>query len=80
MKSNFKNAARWARSTSAKIGAGVSGVMASGLALASGSGSPGSAIAGEVTGGKADMLLVIGACAILLGVLIVWGYTKRSAK
>jgi len=50
------------------------------MALASGSSSPGAAIAGEVAGGKADMGLVIGAIAVLLAIIVVWAYTKRAAK
>lgn len=77
----YMNAARrFATSAGAKISAGTATLMASGAALASGATSPGAAIAGEVSGGKADMGLVIGACAILLGILIVWAYTRRAGK
>lgn len=68
-------------STGTKIATGIATVMASGAALASGgSGSPGAAIAGELAGGKADIGLVIGACAILVGLVLVWAYVKRAAK
>lgn len=73
-------ARRFANNTAAKISAGTAALVASGAALASGSTSPGAAIAGEVSGGKADMGLVIGACAVLLGILIVWAYTRRAGK
>ncbi|HEL5042540.1 hypothetical protein ACS0OQ_11150 [Stenotrophomonas riyadhensis] len=77
----FMNAARrFGASTVAKIGAGTTALVASGAALASGSTSPGAAIAAEVAKGNADMALIIGAIAILLGILVVWAYTKRAAK
>lgn len=68
------------RSTAAKVSAGVSTMGASALALAGGGGggSPGSAIAGELGTGKADVMLVIGAVAIILGALILWAYVKRA--
>lgn len=80
MKNIMNTARRVAASTTAKVGTAVSGLMASGMALASGSGSPGSAIAGEMAGGKADIGLVVGACAVLLALIVVWAYTKRAAK
>lgn len=77
----FMNTARrFGSSTFAKIGAGTTALVASGAALASGSSSPGAAIAGELAGGKADMGVVIAACAVLIGVLLVWAYTRRAAK
>lgn len=71
---------RFGASTVAKIGVGTTALVASGAALASGSTSPGAAIAAEVAKGNADMALIIGAIAILLGILVVWAYTKRAAK
>lgn len=71
---------RFTSSTIAKVLAGSAAVMASGAALASGGGSPGSAIVGELAGGKADMTLIFGAIAIFIGLLVVWAYTKRAAK
>ncbi len=68
-----------ARTTSAKIGTGIAAVMASGAALAS-SGSPGAAVAGELSAGKAEMGLIFAAVAVLIGLLVVWAYTKRAAK
>lgn len=76
----MNNARRFCASTVAKIGAGTTALVASGAALASGSTSPGAAIAAEVSKGNADMALIIGAIAILLGILVVWAYTKRAAK
>lgn len=67
------------RSTAAKLSAGLATMTTSALALASGGGgSPGSAIAGELGTGKADVMLVIGAVAIILGALILWAYVKRA--
>lgn len=79
MKNIMNTTRRVAASTTAKVGTAVTGLMASGMALASGSSSPGAAIAGEVSGGKADMGLVIGAIAILIGIIVVWSFTKRAA-
>ncbi|PTT59852.1 hypothetical protein [Stenotrophomonas sp. HMWF003] len=80
MKNIMNTTRRVAASTTAKVGTAATGLMASGMALASGSSSPGAAIAGEVAGGKADMGLVIGAIAVLLAIIVVWAYTKRAAK
>ena len=66
------------RSTTAKVATGVSTMGVSALALASGGVSPGSAIAGELGTGKADVMLVISAVAIILGALILWAYVKRA--
>ncbi|HHA2400480.1 TPA: hypothetical protein ACOENO_000461 [Stenotrophomonas maltophilia] len=74
-------ARRFAASTVAKIGVGTTALVASGAALASGGGtSPGAAIAAEVSKGNADMAIVIGAIALLLGILVVWAFTKRAAR
>ncbi len=80
MKNIMNTTRRVAASTTAKVGTAVTGLMASGMALASGASSPGAAIAGEVSGGKADIGLVIGAIAVLLALIVVWAYTKRAAK
>ncbi|MBH1447460.1 hypothetical protein I5U30_05100 [Stenotrophomonas maltophilia] len=74
------NLRRIGASVPAKVSAGVATLMASGAALASGGSSPGAAIATAISGGDADMKLIIGACAVLLGILVVWAYTKRAAK
>lgn len=78
----YMNAARrFGASTAAKIGAGTTALVASGAALASGgASSPGAAIAGEMAGGKADIGVVIGACAVLIGLILVWAYTRKAAK
>lgn len=39
---------------------------------------PGSAIASELSTGKSDVMLVVGAAAIILGVLVLWSYVKRA--
>lgn len=64
------------RSISARVGTGFAGLAATGLAAAQTS--PGAAIAGELAGGKADQMLIIGSVAVMLGVLVVWGYVKRA--
>lgn len=72
----FKNAAT---SAAGKVAAGATALVASGAALAGGgAASPGAAIAGEMAGGKADVMLIIGAVAVILGALIVWGYVKKA--
>lgn len=77
---HFNVLRRLTRNGFAKVSAGSAAIMASGAALASGGGSPGSAIVGEMSGGKADMIMVFGAIAIFIGLLTVWAYTKRAAK
>lgn len=81
-KRNFETAFRSAKdsvkSVAAKVGTGATALVASGAAFASGGGSPGSAIAGELSGGKADVMLVIAAAAVIIGVLILWSYIKRA--
>lgn len=74
----FRDAGNVAKSTTAKVGAGLTAMSASALAFAGGATSPGAAMAGELSGGKADIMLVIGAAALLLGALILWGYVKRA--
>ena len=66
-----------AKSTAAKVGTGLATMGAAGLAAAQAT-SPGGAIAAELAGGKADVLLIIAAVAVILGALIVWGYVKRA--
>ncbi|MEA9732498.1 hypothetical protein [Xanthomonas campestris] len=78
MKNVVNAARRFASSTSAKVSAGASTLLASGAAFASGTGSPGAAVAGELASGKGDVMLVIGACAIILGAIILWAYVKRA--
>lgn len=73
------NLRRIGASVPAKVSAGIATLMASGAALASGgSGSPGAAIAGELSGGKADVMLVVAAAAVILGAIILWGYVKKA--
>ncbi|KKF87946.1 hypothetical protein CEE61_02265 [Stenotrophomonas maltophilia] len=73
------NLRRSGASVPAKVSAGIATLMASGAALASGgSGSPGAAIAGELSGGKADVMLVVAAAAVILGAIILWGYVKKA--
>ncbi|EKT4067072.1 hypothetical protein K7430_02105 [Stenotrophomonas maltophilia] len=76
----MSTARRFCASTVAKIGVATTALVASGAALAGGSTSPGAAIAAEVAKGNADMAIVIGAIALLLGILVVWAFTKRAAK
>lgn len=64
------------KSTATKVGTGLTALAASGLAAAQGT--PGASIASELAGGKADVMLIIGAVAVILGALIVWGYVKRA--
>lgn len=52
-------------------------MLAPGFAFAQ-STSPGSAIASELSTGKGDVMLVVGAAAIIIGVLVLWSYVKRA--
>ncbi|APP84823.1 hypothetical protein VDG05_19585 [Xanthomonas campestris pv. raphani] len=78
MKNVVNAARRFASSTAGKVTAGASSLVASGAAFASGSSSPGAAVAGELSTGKTDVMLVIGTCAAILGALILWAYVKRA--
>lgn len=62
----------------ARVGTGAAALGASAMALAGGATSPGAAVAGEISGGDADLMLIISACAVLVGILILWAYTKRA--
>ena len=77
-KSAAFRAARWTRSNVGKIGTGA--VMLAAAPLSFAASTPGAAIASELSGGEADMGLVFAACAVLIGVLLVWAYVRRSAK
>lgn len=65
--------------TATKVGTGLTALAVSGQVFAGGGGTPGSAVVAELSGGKADMLLIIGAIAIFIGVLVVWAYTRKAA-
>lgn len=71
------NIATAAKTTAAKVGTGLTALAASGMAAAQ-STSPGAAIQAELASGKSDQMLIIGAVAVMLGVLIVWAYVKRA--
>lgn len=78
MRNNIVKLKNAATSMAGKVTAGATALVASGAALASGGSSPGAAISGELAGGKQDVMLIIGAVAVILGALIVWGYVKRA--
>ncbi|PJK13299.1 hypothetical protein CO613_10225 [Lysobacteraceae bacterium NML07-0707] len=60
-----------------KAAVAATGLVASGMAAAQSS-SPGQAIASELSGGKAEVMLIVGAVAVILGVIILWGYIKKA--
>ncbi|WP_265307938.1 hypothetical protein [Stenotrophomonas sp. SRS1] len=61
-----------------KVAAGATALVASGAAFAAGgAGSPGAAIAGELGDGKGDVMLVVAACAVILGAIILWSYVRK---
>lgn len=66
------------RSFASKAVAGTAALVAAPFAMAGTT--PGGAIAAELSGGEADMGLVFAAVAVLIGVLLVWSYVRRSAK
>ncbi|WP_296252368.1 hypothetical protein [uncultured Stenotrophomonas sp.] len=76
MKNVINASRRFAATAGGKVAAGASALMASGAAFASGA-SPGSAISTEMAGGKVEVMLVIGAAAIIIGSIILWGYVKK---
>lgn len=75
---NVAGIADKAKSFAAKVGAVAAGGLASGLAFAGGGGTPGSIIAGTLSGGTTDLNLVFAAVGLLIGALIVWAYIKRA--
>lgn len=77
MKKFLRNAPKAVKSAYGKVAAGGSALLASGLALATPT-TPGAAIAAELSGGQADLMLVIGGAAVLIGILILWAYVKRA--
>lgn len=62
-----------------KVGKSVAGFgsMVAGAAMAQAT-SPGAAIAGELSDGKTEVMLVIAAAAVIIGVLVLWAYVKRA--
>ncbi len=68
---------RYMNSAAGKVSAVGAGLLASTAALAQTS-SPGSAIAAELSGGKSDVMLVVSAAAIIIGLLVLWAYVKRA--
>lgn len=58
----------------AAVGAGM---VAAPLAMAQAT-TPGAAIAGELSSGKSDVMLVVAAAAVIIGVLVLWSYVKRA--
>lgn len=78
MKKSFYPATLYSagKSKAAKMVAAVTALVASGMAAAQDN--VGTVIVTELTGGKAIVLSVIGAVAVILGVLILWSYIKRA--
>ena len=81
MNSNFRTLARNLRNSATgiagKVAAGTTALVASGAAMAQAT-SPGGAIASELSGGKSEVMLVIAAAAVIIGVLVLWAYVKRA--
>lgn len=85
------NIKRYARNTFAAVQRGfftvktaVATTIATVFALvassAFASSTPGSAIAAGLADGESEMGLVFAAVAVLIGLLLVWSYIKRSAR
>lgn len=67
------------RSNAGRVAAATTALVSPFAAFAGGS-TPGAAIAGELSGGAADMGVIFAAVAVLIGLLLLWAYTKRAAK
>lgn len=65
------------RSTAARVGAAGTALVASGAAMAQAT-TPGGAISAELASGKSEVMLVIAAAAVIIGVLVLWTYVKRA--
>lgn len=76
-RSKFDSASQAAKHYAGRAAAGATALLASGAALAQAT-TPGAAIQSELNGGKADVMLVIGAAAVIIGVLVLWSYVKRA--
>ena len=78
----LRKAADFGRKTASKAPAdGTALTLAGWSAMGPGGGtSPGAAIAGGLDNGPTEMGLVFVAVAVLIGLLLVWTYIKRSAK
>ena len=68
------------RSNAGRLAAVTTAMTVAPFAFAGGGGTPGAAISGQLAGGAADMGLIFAAVAILIGLLLLWAYTKRAAK
>lgn len=77
MKKFLRNAPKAVKSAYGKVAGVGAGVLASGLALATPT-TPGGAIAAELSSGESDLMLVIAAAAVLIGILLLWSYVKRA--
>lgn len=74
----FRDAGTAAKSTTAKVGTGLTAMSASALALAGGASEPGDIVAGALSGGQAQVMTVLAVIATILAALIVWAYVKRA--
>lgn len=61
-----------------KIAAGVAGVTALTVATSASATGLGTIVSAEISSAKPEMLLVIGAMAGALVLLVVWGLVRRS--
>lgn len=68
------------RSNAGRFAAATTAMVAPFAAFAGGGSTPGAVIAGELAGGGADMGLIFAACAVLIGLLLLWAYSKRAAR
>lgn len=79
---NIKNAFRkplsFLRSTAGKVSTGVSAMVATPFAMASGGGGPAEAIIAEVTSGKASVNSILLVLAGVLGLFLLWSMIKRA--
>jgi len=78
---NTKNAFRkplsFLRSTAGKVSTGLTAMVATPFAMASGGG-PAEAIIGEVTSGKSSVNSILVVLAGVLGLFLLWSMIKRA--
>jgi hypothetical protein len=65
------------RSKSLFVAAAAAFAMVPGLVMAQAV-TPGAALAAELSGGKADVGLIILACAAILGLVILWRHVRKA--
>lgn len=76
-RAQFRNFGEFAKSTTAKVAAAGTTMIASTAAMAAAA-DPGAAILSEITGAKATVGGILVALAAVLGLFLLWSMIKRA--